>query len=105
MRSPLCARPRTSRASRHCRIRCDCSGFRESIPLCNLFQHLLKYLVKRSRRCANQEDIMRARQTAFLGAVALLAVTAANVETAPRAAFDRVVVFGASLSDSGNAFA
>jgi len=66
---------------------------------------LLKYIVTRSRRCANQEDIMRARNTAFVGAVALLAVAAVSVETAPRPPFDRIVVFGASLSDSGNAFA
>src|SRR5436190_13669712 len=48
---------------------------------------------------------MRSRKTAFVGAVALVAVAAVSVQTAPRAPFDRVVVFGASLSDSGNAFA
>src|SRR3954462_15770370 len=79
--------------------------FSESIRLCNPSQHLLKYIVKRSRRCANQEDIMRARNTAFVGAVALLAVAAVSGESAPRPPLDRIVVFGASLSDSGNAFA
>jgi phospholipase/lecithinase/hemolysin len=64
----------------------------------------LKYLVKRSRRCADQEDIMNAWM-ASVGAVAMVAVAAGGVETAPRAPFDGIVVFGASLSDSGNAFA
>jgi phospholipase/lecithinase/hemolysin len=74
-------------------------------PVCNLFQHSLKYVVKCSRRCANQEeDIMKARM-ALVGAFALVAVAAVSVQTAPRAPFDRIVVFGASLSDSGNAFA
>jgi phospholipase/lecithinase/hemolysin len=53
--------------------------------------------------CAYQEDIMRAWKTIFVGMTSMLA--AVHVQTAARAPFDRVVTFGTSLSDSGNAFA
>ena len=48
---------------------------------------------------------MRVRQTAFLAAAAMLAVATATVPTAAEGPFGRIVVFGTSLSDSGNAFA
>jgi phospholipase/lecithinase/hemolysin len=47
---------------------------------------------------------MRLRTTALLAA-ATLAVTTGTVRTAAEERFDRIVVLGASLSDSGNAFA
>src|SRR5690349_16052789 len=53
--------------------------------------------------CAYQEDIMRPWKTIFVGMTSMLA--AVHVQTAARAPFDRVVTFGTSLSDSGNAFA
>ncbi|HUF24625.1 MAG TPA: SGNH/GDSL hydrolase family protein [Vicinamibacterales bacterium] len=48
---------------------------------------------------------MRIRATTFLAAAAVLAVATATVPTAAQAPLRRIVVFGTSLSDSGNAFA
>src|SRR4051795_2458754 len=48
---------------------------------------------------------MRAWKTTSLAVVSLLAVVTATVHTTGRAPFDRIVAFGASLSDPGNAFA
>lgn len=48
---------------------------------------------------------MRVRATTLFAAAAGLTVTMATVPTAAQAPFRRIVVFGASLSDSGNAFA
>jgi phospholipase/lecithinase/hemolysin len=48
---------------------------------------------------------MKVRKTAFLVLAILLAVVMAAVPTAAQAPFARIVAFGASLSDSGNAFA
>jgi len=48
---------------------------------------------------------MRIRATPFLAAAAVLAVVTATVPTAAQAPLGRVVVFGTSLSDPGNAFA
>ena len=48
---------------------------------------------------------MRVRTTAFVASVALLAVASISVPSAARAPFARIVAFGTSLSDSGNAFA
>ena len=48
---------------------------------------------------------MRVRTTAFVASVALLAVASISVPSAAPAPFARIVVFGTSLSDSGNAFA
>ena len=48
---------------------------------------------------------MRVRTTTFLASAALLAAASATVPTAAHAPFGRIVVFGTSLSDSGNAFA
>ena len=48
---------------------------------------------------------MKVRNTALFVSVAALAVVAASVPTAAQAPFARIVAFGASLSDSGNAFA
>jgi phospholipase/lecithinase/hemolysin len=48
---------------------------------------------------------MKARKTTVVGVIALLAIAAVHVQTEARAPFDRVVAFGTSLSDSGNAFA
>jgi phospholipase/lecithinase/hemolysin len=48
---------------------------------------------------------MKVRKAASLVLVAVLAVVAATVPTAAQAPFARIVAFGASLSDSGNAFA
>jgi phospholipase/lecithinase/hemolysin len=49
--------------------------------------------------------MMKACQTVLMCAVAVLAIATAAVETAPGAGFSRIVAFGTSLSDSGNAFA
>ncbi len=48
---------------------------------------------------------MRVRKTAVFGAVAMLAFATAVVRTAAHGPFASIVAFGASLSDSGNAFA
>src|SRR5687767_11923799 len=48
---------------------------------------------------------MRIRTTTFLVAAAVLAVVTATAPTAAQARLGRVVVFGTSLSDPGNAFA
>ena len=48
---------------------------------------------------------MNVRKTALFVSVAVLAVVMATVPTAAQAPFARIVAFGASLSDSGNAFA
>jgi phospholipase/lecithinase/hemolysin len=48
---------------------------------------------------------MKVRKTAVLVTVAVLAVVTTTVPTAARARFARIVAFGTSLSDSGNAFA
>ena len=48
---------------------------------------------------------MRVRKTAVFGAVAVLAFATATVRTAAQGPFASIVAFGASLSDSGNAFA
>ena len=48
---------------------------------------------------------MRVRKTAVFGAVAILAFATAVVRTAAKGPFASIVAFGASLSDSGNAFA
>jgi phospholipase/lecithinase/hemolysin len=48
---------------------------------------------------------MRAWKTTSLGVISLLAVLTATVHTTARVPFDRIVAFGASLSDPGNAFA
>ena len=48
---------------------------------------------------------MRVRTTAFVASVALLAVASISVPSAAPAPFARIVAFGTSLSDSGNAFA
>ena len=48
---------------------------------------------------------MRAWKTTSFAIVSLLAVVTATVHTTARAPFDRIVAFGASLSDPGNAFA
>ena len=48
---------------------------------------------------------MRAWKTTSLAVVSLLAVVTATVNTTGRVPFDRIVAFGASLSDPGNAFA
>ena len=48
---------------------------------------------------------MRVRTTAFVASVALLAVASVSVPSAAPAPFARIVAFGTSLSDSGNAFA
>jgi phospholipase/lecithinase/hemolysin len=59
---------------------------------------------ERSRRCANLEDIMTACRRTFGGALIAMAIATAVVRTAPRSDFSRIVAFGASLSDAGNAF-
>ena len=48
---------------------------------------------------------MRVRRTAVFGAVAVLALATATIRTAAQGPFASIVAFGASLSDSGNAFA
>jgi phospholipase/lecithinase/hemolysin len=48
---------------------------------------------------------MRAWKTISIGVVSLLAVLTATVHTTASVPFDRIVAFGASLSDPGNAFA
>jgi phospholipase/lecithinase/hemolysin len=48
---------------------------------------------------------MRVRKASFLAAAAMLAVASTTTPTAAERSFDRLVVFGTSLSDSGNAFA
>ena len=48
---------------------------------------------------------MRVRTTAFLASAAVLAAATVAVATAAHAPFARIVVFGTSLSDPGNAFA
>jgi len=48
---------------------------------------------------------MRVRKTAVVGAVAVLAFVTATIRTAAQGPFASIVAFGASLSDSGNAFA
>jgi phospholipase/lecithinase/hemolysin len=48
---------------------------------------------------------MRVRKASFLAAAALLAVGSTTTPTAAKGSFGRLVVFGTSLSDSGNAFA
>jgi phospholipase/lecithinase/hemolysin len=48
---------------------------------------------------------MTARSGIIVGVAILLATTTVQVHTTSRAPFDRIVAFGTSLSDSGNAFA
>jgi len=48
---------------------------------------------------------MRVRTTAGLAAAAILAVSAPSLPSAAQSPFSRIVVFGTSLSDPGNAFA
>ncbi len=48
---------------------------------------------------------MRAWTSTSVGVLSLLAVLTATVDTTATAPFERIVVFGASLSDPGNAFA
>jgi phospholipase/lecithinase/hemolysin len=48
---------------------------------------------------------MRLRTTALFVAAAVLAVASVTVSAGAQAPFERIVVFGTSLSDSGNAFA
>jgi phospholipase/lecithinase/hemolysin len=48
---------------------------------------------------------MRVRTTAFLASAAVLAAATVAVPTAAQVPFGRIVVFGTSLSDPGNAFA
>src|SRR5262245_47754378 len=48
---------------------------------------------------------MRGGRTSFVAALMVLATATAAVQTAPRADFSRIISFGTSLSDSGNAFA
>ncbi len=48
---------------------------------------------------------MRVRTTAAAAIAAAFAITAAAVPAAAQTSFNRIVVFGTSLSDSGNAFA
>jgi len=52
-----------------------------------------------------QENIMKRQTSASMAAAAVLAITAVSVPSAAPAPFGRIVAFGASLSDSGNAFA
>jgi len=52
-----------------------------------------------------QEEVMRVRTTALFMSAAVLAAVTVAVPTAAPAPFGRIVAFGASLSDSGNAFA
>lgn len=51
------------------------------------------------------QNTMSIRGIASFVAVAVLAVTTTTAPTAAQPVFDRIVVFGTSLSDSGNAFA
>jgi phospholipase/lecithinase/hemolysin len=48
---------------------------------------------------------MRVRKTAVFGGIAVLAFATATIRTAAQEPFASIVAFGASLSDSGNAFA
>ncbi len=48
---------------------------------------------------------MRLPKTTFVGVITVLAIATATVQTESRTPFSRIVAFGASLSDSGNAFA
>ena len=48
---------------------------------------------------------MRVRTTACFAAAAILAVASPSIPTAAQRPFSRIVVFGTSLSDPGNAFA
>ena len=48
---------------------------------------------------------MRLRKTTFVGIATVLAIATATVHTESRTPYSRIVAFGASLSDSGNAFA
>ena len=48
---------------------------------------------------------MRVRTTASLAAAAILAVASPSLQSAAQSPFSRIVVFGQSLSDPGNAFA
>jgi len=48
---------------------------------------------------------MRTWKTTFVGVLALTGIATVSVHTAARTPFDRIVAFGASLSDSGNAYA
>src|SRR4029453_11964497 len=48
---------------------------------------------------------MRLRTTALFVAAAALAVASVSVSAGAQAPFERIVIFGTSLSDSGNAFA
>jgi phospholipase/lecithinase/hemolysin len=64
----------------------------------------LKYLPSAANAARDREDIMKARQTIVMCGVAVLALATATVQTAPGTGFSRIVAFGASLSDPGNAF-
>lgn len=48
---------------------------------------------------------MRSLTTTFVGGLIAIALGTAAVQTAPGQAYSRIVAFGTSLSDSGNAFA
>jgi phospholipase/lecithinase/hemolysin len=48
---------------------------------------------------------MSAWKTTFVAVIALMGIATASAQTAGRVPFDRIVAFGASLSDSGNALA
>ena len=72
---------------------------------CNLLAAFLKNLLSAASIARDQEDTMRVRTTACLAAAAVLTAATASVPTAAQGPFGRIVVFGTSLSDSGNAFA
>ena len=73
--------------------------------VCNLPPAFLKYLPSAAGAAHDQEAIMRARKTALFAAAIVLGVATATTSPVAQARFGRIVVFGASLSDSGNAYA
>jgi phospholipase/lecithinase/hemolysin len=72
-------------------------------PERNLRRVFLKYSMSAQHGWA-QEDIMRTRTIASLAAALMLAGVTATVPAAAPAPYTRLVVFGTSLSDPGNAF-
>ena len=73
---------------------------------CNLAPAFLEYSSSASVRCADSGGHrMRVRTTAGLAAAAILAVASPSLPSATQSPFSRIVVFGQSLSDPGNAFA
>ena len=82
---------------------------RAAFTLCNLFRSFRKYRtaggLQVSVAIGLKEDIMRLRFVTLLAGTVALGLGTAGLSGQERAPYSAIVVFGTSLSDSGNAFA